>query len=589
MEKKEVSFFQKSKRILQYAKPYWHVIFWLFVLSAVLALLSLVGPYLVKILIDDVIVGQDLQLLFTIMVIFIGIFLLKTIIQVYYNYKTEALEETVVLDVKKELFQHLEHLDLGFLYSKQLGDILVRVDEDVYGIQSFINIIIDGIVMNFLLTLFILIICLHLNWRVTLASLTFFPFYIFAQKYFGEKIKQQKKVVIEKDAALLSFIQEGITSIKAIKEFLLEKLALHRYTTKTRELIKQDLRLNLLSSYSTAIVGFITFTPLLIILWYGSFKVITGALTIGSLMALYTYIGKLFGPISNLGSINVAIQSAFVSVDRVFEFLDTKPKIQDKPNARLLRKVYGGIVLDHVSFGYDKDIVLENISFTIKPGEKIGLVGPSGAGKTTIANLACRFYDPLKGRILLDGIDVRDIQLKSLRKHIGIVSQDIILFNATIKENIKFGNIHASDEQVMEAAKLANIHDFITNLPKGYNTIVGERGVNLSGGEAQRLSIARTILKSPSIIILDEGTSALDSETEQKIQESFDYVTKGKTTIIIAHRLATLKNADKILVLKDKKIVEQGSFSSLIKKQGLFSRYYKLQFKMPIAPKIPVR
>ena len=580
MRKKGKKFLKKAIRIVRYAKPFWKIFLVLFIITIVLSLLEIVNPYLIKILIDDIFIAKNYGLLVTLMLFFVFIFFLKTIVGIFFAYQAEKLEENVVLSVKRQLFAHLEKLDMGFFYNKQLGDILVRLDDDVYGIESFIGILIDDILMNVLTGTFILVICFMINWKVTLSCLAFFPFFVITQKYFGNKIKKQRKKLIEISASFLSFMQESFISIKTIKTFVLENLKLKRYTRTSRRLIREDLKLNLLESYSGAVVGLITFTPLLIILWYGGFKVITGALTVGSLMALYSYIGKLFGPISELGSINVAIQSTMVSVDRVFEFLDKKSKIQEKPNAKELKNVKGRIDFKEVSFYYNKaEPVLEDVTFTAKSGDSIGLVGPSGSGKSTIANMIGRFFDPVKGKILIDGKDLKDVKVESLRKNIGIVSQETVLFNTSIRENLRLGNLKATDKQIIQAAKLANIHDFIMSLKKGYNTKIGERGVNLSGGQKQRLSIARTILKNPKILILDEATSSLDTESEQKIQEAMNYIMKGRTTLIIAHRLSTIHNVKKIIVLKNHTIAEMGTFDDLMAKKGIFYHYYNIQFK----------
>lgn len=574
------SFGKKALRIMRFAVPYWGLILWLFIISIFLTGLSLVSPYLVKILIDDVLIHKDFNLLYYLMLLFIALFFLKSFVQIYTSYQTTLLAENIINDVKTKLFNHLENLDLGFFYSKKIGDILVRLEDDVYGIESFIGIVIDSILMNVLTTIFILGICLYLNWQVTLASLTFFPFYVISQKYFGKMVKKKKQEIVNKATDMLSFLQENIINIQAIKSFVLENTQLEKYSKKNKKMINLNLDMSLLQSYSGTIVGLITFTPLIVILWYGSYKVILGIISVGELMALYTYIGKLFGPISELGSINIAIQSTMVSVNRVFEFLDTQPRVAEKKNAKPLKEVKGGITFSHIKFRYvPSEPVLENVTFRINPGESIGLVGPSGAGKTTVANLIARFFDPQEGKITLDNKDLRDIQLSSLRKNIGYVSQETILFNATLKDNIRIGRLYATDEEIEEAARLANIGDFITSLKKKYNSFVGERGVNLSGGQKQRISIARTILKNPRIIILDEATSSLDSESEEKVQEALDYATKGKTTIIIAHRLSTIKNVDKIIFLKSGVVAEQGTFVDLLEKQGHFSEFYRTQVR----------
>ena len=563
---------------MRYARPYWKTILLLSVISIILSGIALINPYLVKLLIDDVFIGKDFRLLTILMLIFIASYFIGSIVRIFYAYKVEYLGENLVLGVKTQLFKHLEELDLGFYDKRKAGDILFRIDQDVYSIQDFISVIIDDILMNTLMAGFILIVCFYLSWKVTLASLLFFPFYILAQKYFGERLKKQQQKLINKNASILSFLQEFINSIKAIQTFVLEKISLNKYRRSSKRLIKIGVKTSVMEEVAGAAIGLITFTPLMIILWYGGYKVMNGVITVGSLMALYTYITKLFEPISEIGSANISIQMALVSINRVFQFLDTKPRVINKKDAIPITTVKGKIEFNKVKFRYnEEEPVLEGISFEIEPNKITGLVGPSGAGKSTVASLICRFYDPQNGQVLLDGKNLKDLDLGSLRKNIGIVSQETILMNMSIKDNIKFGNQSAKDKDVINAAKLANIHDTIKQLEKGYDTIVGERGVTLSGGEKQRISIARTILKDPKIIILDEGTSSLDAETETNIQEALKHITKNKTTIIIAHRLSTILNTDKIIVLKDHKVVESGDFISLVKKKGLFYKLYKLQ------------
>lgn len=455
---------------------------------------------------------------------------------------------------------------------------LYRLDEDVYSIDDFINIVVNVILLESLTAIFILAITLRLNWQVTVASLGFFPFYLIAQHYYGEKIKRQKERLVQRSSDLLSFLEENISSIAAIKAFVLEAAKLHEFQKKNRKLIRLDLRMDLLESYSSTVVATITFIPLLLILWFGSVKVMAGVLTIGSLIAIYTYISKLFEPISTLGSVNVGIQSAMVSIDRVFKVVDAKAKIHDKPDARVLQTVKGDVMFKDVAFQYNPDEpLLQQVNFHMGPGDIVGLVGASGSGKTTIGNLLCRFFDPTKGSISLDGADLRDIKLDSLRRNVGVVSQESILFNTTIRNNISFGIKNVSEADIIRAAKLANIHDFITGLEKGYDTMVGDRGVRLSGGEKQRISIARVLLRNPPILILDEPTSALDSVSETKVKKAIEYATKGRTTLVIAHRLSTIRNADKIIVLKEGRIKEQGTFMQLMHKRGAFYHYYQAQ------------
>ncbi len=572
-------FLAKSFRILRYAQNFWKLMLWLFIISVILTALGLVSPYLIKILIDVVLPQKNLTLLLYLMLAFISIFIFKTVVGIYHSYKTTALAENIVLGVKKQLFEHIENLHVGFFTEKNIGDILVRIDDDVYAIDDFVSIVVDDILMNALTLIFVVGICLFLSWKVTLSALLFFPFYFFSQHFFGKAIKRRQMSIIRKGGDILGFLQENISAISAIKAFVLEKASLERYVEKTKRLITLDLDMALLRGYFGAIVGIITFIPLLIILWYGSHLVIEDVITLGTLIAIYTYIGKLFDPLATIGSININIQSTMVSVDRVFEFLDTVPEIADKENAKHLKKVKGDIVFEDISFSYNpKEPVLKDVSFRIKHGETVGIVGPSGAGKTAIGNLIARFYDAGRGSVKIDGNDVKDVSIKSLRSNIGIVSQEPVLFNTTIMNNIKLGNLNASDRKAKKAAKLAKIHEFIMSLEKGYDSVVGERGVKLSGGQKQMIAIARVILKNPKVFIFDEATSSLDAASENNIQKSLSYVAKGRTTIIIAHRLSTIKNADRIFVLKNKTIVEEGMFDELVQKKGEFYRLYKSQF-----------
>jgi ABC-type multidrug transport system fused ATPase/permease subunit len=365
-----------------------------------------------------------------------------------------------------------------------------------------------------------------------------------------------------------------------IKLFTQEEDELSREKFKAKEVMGMNLDLALTSGVASALSGLFIGGCLIFILWYGSYQVIIGALSIGSLVAIYTYIARLFGPVGALTGLNVALQTTMVSAERVFEFLDVKPHVEDKTGARPIDKVEGEIDFQNVCFGYDdcEAPILEKINFSIKPGESIGLVGPSGTGKTTLVQLITRFYDPTSGRVLLDGIDLQDIKLRSLRRHIGMVTQDIVLFNASIRENIVYGKPNASGIEIVQAAKIAGIHEYIISLDKGYKTELGERGLRLSQGQRQRIALARVVLKNPKIFLLDEATASLDSESEMQIQKAITQVMKGRTSIVIAHRLATIQSVDRIFVLEGKELVEEGTFEDLMDKKGRFHEIYMAQF-----------
>ena len=353
-----------------------------------------------------------------------------------------------------------------------------------------------------------------------------------------------------------------------------------RFLRLGKEMINLRINVGMLGALATSSAGFFVALGPALVLWYGGYRVMGGALTIGGLIAFYTYIGKLFSPVFRLAQLNVTFQSALASIDRIFEFLDVEPEVRDAPDAIPVRDITGEVRFEGVHFSYQPgEPVLEDISFSVRRGERIAIVGPSGVGKTTIIDLMMRFYDPALGVITLDGTDIRKLAVTSLRSHIGIVSQETFLFNTTIGENIRYGNRKAGKEEIMEAAGKANIHDFIQELPEGYETLVGDRGVRLSGGERQRLSIARAILKDPRILILDEATSSLDSKSENLIQRALDPIMRDRTTITIAHRLSTVVDSDRILVLSRGRIVERGSHWDLLKEDGVYKMLWEEQMR----------
>jgi ABC-type multidrug transport system fused ATPase/permease subunit len=576
---KKRPFLKKIIRTLGYAKPHWKLFLFVFILAVISSLVALINPYLQKYLFDDVLLGKEYNLLFILGGVFLSVYVFTkvfSIIQMYFNSK---LTQSIIFSVKKQLFDHLERLHLDFYQKKKVGDMMTRFDNDVIGIQEVINTLLNSALLNILTGFSILVVSFNLSWKATAFALLFFPAYLFTQRMLVQKTIKQYKSIKIKSADMFSFLQERLSAMKAIKEFGREKLESKIFKKKGEKLISLNLKAQMFGTKSRLLTGLIVYIPSFVILFYGGYQVMTGVITIGILLVLRTYIQQLFMPITSLGSLHKTLKTNMVSVDRVYDILDVKPKIKEKPDAKLLRRVKGNIIFKNVSFSYGSKKILDNVNLDIKPGEKIGLVGPSGGGKSTIANLLMRFYDANKGFIKIDGMKLCDIKLESLRKHVGIVSQETILFNMSIKDNIRFGKPNASKKQVIQAAKLANIHDFIRKLPKGYDTIVGEKGAGLSGGQKQRISIARLILKNPKIVILDEATSALDSESEKIVQHALDNVLKEKTALIIAHRLSTLENVDKIMVLDNEQIVEQGSFSELMEKKEIFYRLYNLQFK----------
>jgi len=568
----------KSKRIFSFFTPYWKRWLILFLVSLLLSLLGLVNPLIVKFLIDRVFLEKAYDLLKNLMLVFVGLTLLATITRVITNYFYRKLELDIIYDVRNKLFHHLEALHLGFFQKKRLGDILSRLSSDIGGIEEFISLVFNGLIANLLTFIFILAISLALNWRMTVIVLFFIPLYLISQYYFGGKIRGFYKLLKRQGAILLSFLEEKLSAIFLIQLFGREDYELQREKTKMKEIISTSLKTSLTSSLASNIIALITFLALLFILWYGGYQVIIGMMSLGSLIAIYSYLGGLFSPLEALVGLYTAMQNSLASADRVFEILDIKPAVSEKIGAPKMPKIKGEIVFDNVSFAFNNEPVLKNISFRINPGEVVAFVGASGSGKTTLVNLIARFYDPIQGAIFIDGRNIKEVDLQSLRKQIGLASQNVILFNASIRENMSYGHFESiSWSEIKAAARDAEIDKVIELMPRKYMTRIGEKGMTLSGGERQRLAIARLILKHPQIIILDEATSFLDFETELRVMQNIRRIFTGKTIIIIAHRLSILEDTNRIFVLKNGSIVEEGKFKELIEKRGEFFRFYSYQ------------
>jgi ABC-type multidrug transport system fused ATPase/permease subunit len=572
-------FFSKASRIIKYFKPYWGKWIILFIIANFATALSLINPLIVKFLIDIVLVERNISYLNIIVGIFLSTSILNLLMHVYFTYYYQKLKLNVLFDVRNELFHHLENLDISFFRDKKLGDILTRLTGDIEGIERFVSLIFNTFIISTITLVIIFIISATLHLRMTLMAMLAIPGIVFLQHYYASRIQKRFRVVRERGASFLSYLQERLSVVPLIKLFAQERIELRLEKKKAREVIGASLELALTSSLAGAFTGFVIAATLLFILWYGSSQVIAGALTIGSLIAIYTYIAQLFGPVGTLTQLNLALQTTLVSADRVFEFLDIKPQVRDCEGAKVLDKVNGDICFEDVSFGYHPDEkVLCGINLEIKAGESIGIVGPSGVGKSSLIQFIPRFYDPLTGCVRIDGIDVREIRLRSLRRQMGMVTQDVVIFNTTLRENILYGRPRASFKEVVKAAKLAGIHNYIKSLPKRYNTEVGERGLSLSQGQRQRISLARVFLKNPKIFLLDEATSSLDSESEMHIQNAINHVIKGRTTLVVAHRLTTLQAVDRIVVLSDREVVEQGTFGELMERKAHFFALYTAQF-----------
>jgi len=567
-------------RFLRFLKPYWqkglHASLWM----ALSVFLQLPVPLLTMYIIDQVLTDNNLVILNWICLVLIVIILFQFVSHLMQRYLLLIFKERVLFDIQLKLFEHIEGLSYKFFQSQQTGYLMSRIQSDtsaVHGLlaDTVINFCKD--VLTFMVGLTIIFI---IHWKLALSSIIVLPFFILSLTSFSEKLRSLSKETREKYANVSKILQESLTGIYLIQSFCREKYQVRKIFMSLKNAIKINIKSGIMALLAGNLTSLIGSIGPLIVLWYGGSEIIRGNLTIGQLFAFNSFLAYLFGPTQRLVNLNFSVQQSLGAIERIFELFDLEPDIKEAPEAQELNTINGQIIFDAVSFSYNgHDDALKDVSFAIEPGEVVAIVGYSGAGKTTLINLIPRFYDPKQGSIMLDGRDIRNVKLKFLRAQIGIVAQDTFLFSGTIRDNLRFGNPRATEDEVVAAAKAANAHAFIINLPQSYDTEVGERGVKLSGGEKQRISIARTILKNPKILILDEATSSVDSQSENLIQQALSRLMKGRTTLIIAHRLSTVLSADRIVVLHNGKIIAEGKHQELYQKCAVYKKLFDEQFR----------
>ena len=503
-------------------------------------------------------------------------------ISVTRGFTMAKLGQTLIYDMRNQLYQHIQKLSLRYFEDRRTGDIMSRIVNDVHSLQSVIVGPVIGFITDLLKLIWILYFCIRWDWELTLLSMIVGPFLIPATFTFGWIMRKIYRLIRLKVSEMNSLTQDNISGIRIIKGFAREDYEFGRFSKTNDENRQLNIRASKISAVFSPSMGLLMQIGSLLVLALGGVKVIKGEMEVGIFIVFFPYVSMLYGPLAGLTNFYSFIMQALASVERVFEVLDTKPDVVDKPDAIDLPVIKGEVEFKDVCFSYTgNEQVLNNINLKANPGQMVAFVGPSGAGKTTIINLVARFYDPTKGDIFVDGLNLKDIKQSSLRSQMGIVSQDPFLFNDTIKASIAYGKLGATDAEIHDAAKAANAHNFIIELPKGYDTIIGERGTKLSGGQRQRISIARAILADPRILILDEATSSVDTETEMMIQSAIQRLVKDRTTFVIAHRLSTVHNANLIVVLQKGNVVEMGNHNELLAKDGLYSRLYKVQFRTP--------
>ena len=564
------------KRLLAYIRPYLKRLGLAIVCIIMAAAANLYLPWIIKDMIDKVLTDKDMMMLNLISIGIVVVFLFRGIFYYGQSYLVSYIGQKVIIDVREVMFRKFQRMPMAYFDKHQTGETMSYITNDVAAIQAalvdnLIEMVTEGSILIGSIVMMIM-----LDWKLSLLTLVVIPLGGQAMKIFGRKLKRNGTLIQERMADITSLLQESVSSIRVVKSFVREDYEIKRFC-RQNELNFQAMMQNVrLTSLLTPTVEFLAALSVTFIVWFGGYEVVNGVLTAGSLVAFLTYAVNLANPVKRLSRVYGSLQRAMAAVDRVFHVLDLPETIKDKPDAALLPATDGHVELRHVSFEYKKGVpALSDVSLEAKPGQMIAFVGPSGAGKSTIANLIPRFYDVTEGAILIDGHDIRDVTIASLRGQIGIVPQETMLFSATVRENIRYGRLDATDEEVEAAARAANADAFIRALPQGYETAVGERGLNLSGGQRQRISIARAILKNPRILILDEATSALDTESEKIVQAALDKLMEGRTSFVIAHRLSTIFDADQIFVIDGGQVKERGTHEELIGRNGIYATLYR--------------
>lgn len=567
-------------RLLTYVKPYLPRMVLAIVCIILAASANLYVPWILRDIIDKVLASKDMVTLNAIAAGIVVVFFLRGIFFFGQTYLMSYIGQKVIIDIREAIYRHMQKLSLSYYEKRRTGQLMSYITNDVGAVQGALVDSVIELVTESMTLIGSLAVMFYLHWKLSLLTLITAPLVGQAMNIFGKKLRTSSTLIQERAADITSVLQESISSVRVIKSFAREDYEIERFKKENYNNFRAQMKNSQIMATLTPIIEFVAALGITMIIWYGGREVINNSLTAGSLIAFLVYAVNLSNPIKRLSRVYGNIQKAMAAAQRVFDVLDTKPEIEDAPDAKVLAQIDGHVAFKHVTFEYKPgEAALKEVDLEVQPGQVVAIVGPSGAGKTTIANLIPRFYDPVAGCITIDGIDIKTITLTSLREQIGIVPQETVLFNGTVYSNILYGRLDATKDEIMAAAKAANAHNFIMEMPNGYDTQIGERGSKLSGGQRQRISIARAILKNPRILILDEATSALDTESEKLVQEAIDKLMVDRTSFVIAHRLSTVQRANVIVVMERGKIAEQGTHEELLALGGLYSKLYRVQFE----------
>ncbi len=535
--------------------------------------------FLVKPALDEIFLKKNSDMLMWIPVAVIVIYLTKGVCNYTQTILMSFIGQRVIADLRNNLYRRMQMQSLSFFTKNPTGILMSRITTDVGYVQGAVSEAVTSLLKDSFTLICLVFVIFYRDWQLAIIAMFVFPLTIYPIAKFGGKMRNIATRTQVTMGSLTTLLQETIAGTRIVKAFSMEEYESRRFAKENEHLFKLAMKSVSVSAVSSPFMEFLGGIGIAAIVFYGGYQVINGVSTPGTFFSFLTALIMLYEPVKRLTNVNNTIQQGIAGAERVFSIIDIVPDIKNDADATDLPKISRGIDIKDVTFCYEETPVLKNVNLSIKAGEVVAFVGMSGGGKTTLVNLIPRFYDVSEGQILIDGHDIRHVTIESLRGQIGIVTQQTILFNDTVRNNIAYGNIEKTDEDIVQAAKAANAHDFIMNLPKRYDTVIGEQGAKLSGGERQRMSIARALLKDAPILILDEATSSLDTEAEIEVQDALEYLMKGRTTLIIAHRLSTIRNAHRILVLAKGEIVEEGTHESLLEKRGEYFKFYNMQFK----------